>query len=62
MTLLRTILVAGALLSTTSMAQTGLKSWPVRQAHAELHPAISHADLTSGTRCRLALPGVNTCH
>ena len=45
MTLLRTILVAGALLSTTSVAQIGFKSWPVRQAPAELHPAISHADL-----------------
>ena len=45
MTLLRTILVAGALLSTTSVAQIEFKSWPVRQAPAELHSAISHADL-----------------
>jgi hypothetical protein len=45
MTLFRTILVAGALLSTTSVAQIEFKSWPVRQAPAELHSAISHADL-----------------
>ena len=45
MTFLRTILVVAALLSTTSAAQIGFKSWPVRQAPAELHPAISHADL-----------------
>ena len=45
MTLLRTILVAGAMLSTTSVAQIEFKSWPVRQAPAELHSAISHADL-----------------
>jgi hypothetical protein len=45
MTFLRTVLVAGALLSTTVTGQTEFKSWPLSQAPAELRPAISRADL-----------------
>ena len=45
MTFLRTVLAAGALLSTTVAAQIEFKSWPLSQAPVELRPAISRADL-----------------
>jgi hypothetical protein len=45
MTLLRTALLAGGLLTTTLAAQSEFKSWPLSQAPAELRPAISRADL-----------------
>ena len=45
MSLLRTAIVAAALLTTTSAAQTEFKSWPLSQAPAELRIPISRADL-----------------
>jgi hypothetical protein len=44
MTLLRTALLAGSLLTTTLAAQAEFQSWPLNQAPAELRPAISRAD------------------
>jgi hypothetical protein len=45
MSLLRPAFVAASLLTTTLVAQTEFKSWPLGQAPAELQPVISRADL-----------------
>jgi Protein of unknown function (DUF3365) len=45
MTLLRTALVAGSLLTMALARQSEFKSWPLSQAPAELRPVISRADL-----------------
>jgi hypothetical protein len=45
MSLLRPAFVAVGLLTTTLVAQTEFKSWPLGQAPAELQPVISRADL-----------------
>jgi hypothetical protein len=45
MSLLRTALIAVGLLTTTLVAQTEFKSWPLSQAPEDLRPAISRADL-----------------
>jgi Protein of unknown function (DUF3365) len=45
MTLLRTAVLAGGLLSSALAVQSEFKSWPLSQAPADLRPAISRAEL-----------------